>query len=166
MVGCLSDLEICTSWACRNQCSATFTAGFGERSLHGARETNETGNRGHTQILRSAPARKMSNSAQLLLPSDAILQLLLGAGDLSLGAARLMLPACRILALPCVADHVAADLHPGGGPMLWTIFMLVMFAWMLALIFQFQLGAIHLVITLAAILAFVKLLNRSRFQTR
>lgn len=50
--------------------------------------------------------------------------------------------------------------------MLWTIFMLVIFAWMLGLIFQFQLGAIHLVITLAAILAFLKLLNRSRLQTR
>src|SRR5690349_17720190 len=119
MVGCLSDLEICTSWACRNQCTATFTAGFSERSLHGARETNETGNRGHTQILRSAPARKMSNSAQLLPPSDDILQLLLGAGD---PLAWRDTPYAPSLPDPCVANHVAADLHPGGGPMLWTIF--------------------------------------------
>ncbi|HET6935848.1 MAG TPA: hypothetical protein VFI72_13480 [Candidatus Angelobacter sp.] len=50
--------------------------------------------------------------------------------------------------------------------MLWTIFMLVMFAWMLGLIFQFQLSAIHLVITLAAMLAFLKLLNRPRLRMR
>lgn len=50
--------------------------------------------------------------------------------------------------------------------MLWTIFMLVMFAWMLAVLFQFRLGAMPLVIVLAAILAFIKILKRSRMQVR
>ena len=49
--------------------------------------------------------------------------------------------------------------------MLWTVFMLFMFAWMLALIFQFRLGAIPLVIVLTTIMAFIKLTRRT-FQLR
>ena len=47
--------------------------------------------------------------------------------------------------------------------MLWTVFMLVMFAWMLGLVLEFQLGAIPLVIVLTIILAFIKMLRRSSF---
>jgi hypothetical protein len=47
--------------------------------------------------------------------------------------------------------------------MLWTVFMLFMFAWMLSLVFQFRLGAIPLVIVLTTILAFIKVLRRSSF---
>lgn len=45
--------------------------------------------------------------------------------------------------------------------MLWTVFMLVMFAWMLGLVLEFRLGAIPLVIVLTTILAFIKVLRRS-----
>ena len=47
--------------------------------------------------------------------------------------------------------------------MLWTVFMLVMLAWMLGLVFEFQLGAIPLVIVLTTILAFIKVLRRFSF---
>ena len=47
--------------------------------------------------------------------------------------------------------------------MLWTVFMLVMLAWMLSLFLKFQLGAIPLVIVLTIILAFIKVLRRSSF---
>jgi hypothetical protein len=49
--------------------------------------------------------------------------------------------------------------------MLWTVCMLFMFAWMLALIFQFRLDAIPLVIVLTTIMAFIKLTGRT-FQLR
>jgi hypothetical protein len=45
----------------------------------------------------------------------------------------------------------------GGGLMLWTFFMLFMFAWMLGLVLEFHLGAIPFVIVLTTILAFIKL---------
>jgi hypothetical protein len=44
--------------------------------------------------------------------------------------------------------------------MLWTLFMLFMFAWMLGLVLEFRLGAIPLVIVLATIMAFIKLIRR------
>jgi hypothetical protein len=47
--------------------------------------------------------------------------------------------------------------------MLWTVFMLVMLAWMLSLFLKFQLGAIPLVIVLTITLAFIKVLRRSSF---
>ena len=47
--------------------------------------------------------------------------------------------------------------------MLWTVFMLVMFAWMLGLVLEFQLGDIPLVIVLTTILAFIKVLRRFSF---
>jgi hypothetical protein len=47
--------------------------------------------------------------------------------------------------------------------MLWTVFMLVMFAWVLSLVLKFQLDAIPLVIVLTIILAFIKMLRRSSF---
>ncbi|HET7872545.1 MAG TPA: hypothetical protein VFL42_08545 [Terriglobales bacterium] len=47
--------------------------------------------------------------------------------------------------------------------MLWTVFMLVMFAWMLGLVLEFRLGAIPLVIVLASIVAFIKLIRRAPF---
>lgn len=50
--------------------------------------------------------------------------------------------------------------------MLWTVFMLFMFACMLSLIFQFGLGAMPLVIVLASIAAFIKLIRRPAFQWR
>ena len=48
----------------------------------------------------------------------------------------------------------------------WTGFMLFMFAGMLGLIFQFGLGAMPLVIVLAAIMAFIKLIRRTAFDLR
>ncbi|HEX2328862.1 MAG TPA: hypothetical protein VHN74_09070 [Candidatus Angelobacter sp.] len=50
--------------------------------------------------------------------------------------------------------------------MLWTIFMLVMFGWMLATLFQFRVGAMPLLIVLAAIMASIKILTRFRLQVR
>ena len=50
--------------------------------------------------------------------------------------------------------------------MLWTVFMLCMFAWMLGLVFEFRLGAIPLVIVLTTIVAFIKLFRRASFQLR
>jgi len=47
--------------------------------------------------------------------------------------------------------------------MLWTVFMLVMFAWMLGLVLEFRLGAIPLVIVITTILAFIKVIRRSSF---
>ena len=47
--------------------------------------------------------------------------------------------------------------------MLWTVFMLVMLAWMLSLFLKFQLGVIPLVIVLTITLAFIKVLRRSSF---
>ena len=47
--------------------------------------------------------------------------------------------------------------------MLSTLFMLFMFVWMLALVLEFNLGAIPLVIVLTAIIAFVKLIRRPHF---
>jgi hypothetical protein len=45
--------------------------------------------------------------------------------------------------------------------MLWTVFVLVMLVWMAGLLLQFRLGAMPIVIVLASILAFVKILRRS-----
>jgi hypothetical protein len=53
--------------------------------------------------------------------------------------------------------------HPGGPLMLSTVFMLFMFVWMLALVLQFRLDAIPLVIVLTTIIAFVKLIRRPHF---
>jgi hypothetical protein len=50
--------------------------------------------------------------------------------------------------------------------MLWTVFMLLMFVWMLGLVFEFRLGAIPLVTVLATIMAFIKLIRRSSVQSR
>lgn len=50
--------------------------------------------------------------------------------------------------------------------MLWTVFMLFMFACMLSLILQFRLGAIPLVIVLTTIVAFIKLVRRTSFTQR
>lgn len=50
--------------------------------------------------------------------------------------------------------------------MLWTVFMLFMFAWMLSLVLEFRLGAIPLVIVLATMMAFTKLIRRSPVQLR
>jgi hypothetical protein len=50
--------------------------------------------------------------------------------------------------------------------MLWTFFMLFMFAWMLGLVLAFRLGAIPLVIVVTTILAFIKLIRRASFQLR
>jgi hypothetical protein len=50
--------------------------------------------------------------------------------------------------------------------MLWTVFMLVMFAWMLGLVLEFRLGVIPLVIVLSTIMAFIKVIRRSSFQSR
>jgi hypothetical protein len=50
--------------------------------------------------------------------------------------------------------------------MLWTVFMLFMFVCMLGLIFRFGLGAIPLVIVLASIAAFIKLIRGSTFPWR
>ena len=50
--------------------------------------------------------------------------------------------------------------------MLWTVFILFMFAWMLGLVLQFRLGAIPVVIVLTTIVAFIKLIRRSSFQLR
>jgi hypothetical protein len=47
--------------------------------------------------------------------------------------------------------------------MLWTVFMLFMFAWMLGLVLEFRLGAIPLVIVLTTILAFVNVVRRTAF---
>lgn len=47
--------------------------------------------------------------------------------------------------------------------MLWTIFVLFMFAWMLGLVLQFRLGAIPLMTLLAIVLAFVQMMRRSSF---
>jgi hypothetical protein len=47
--------------------------------------------------------------------------------------------------------------------MLWTVFMLVMFSWMLGLVLEFRLGAIPLVIVITTILAFIKVIRRSSF---
>jgi len=47
--------------------------------------------------------------------------------------------------------------------MLWTLFMLFMFACMLGLILQFRLGAIPLVIVLTTIVAFIRLIRRTSF---
>lgn len=47
--------------------------------------------------------------------------------------------------------------------MVWTLFMLSMFACMLGLVLQFRLGAIPLVIVLATIVAFIKLIRRTAF---
>jgi hypothetical protein len=55
------------------------------------------------------------------------------------------------------------DGHPGGSLMLSTIFMLFMFVWMLALVLEFNLGAIPLVFVLTTIIAFVKLIRRPHF---
>jgi hypothetical protein len=46
--------------------------------------------------------------------------------------------------------------------MLWTIFMLFMFAWMLVLVLQFRLGVIPAVILLTTMIAFGKLRQRFR----
>jgi hypothetical protein len=48
--------------------------------------------------------------------------------------------------------------------MLSTIFMLLMLIWMLALVLEFRLGAIPLVIVLTTIIAFVKLIRRLHFR--
>ncbi len=50
--------------------------------------------------------------------------------------------------------------------MLWTLFMLFMFAWMLGLVLEFRLGAIPLVIVLTTIVAFITLIRRASFQLR
>lgn len=50
--------------------------------------------------------------------------------------------------------------------MLWTVFMLFMFAWMLVLVLEFRLGAIPVVTVLATIIAFIKLIRRSSVQLR
>jgi hypothetical protein len=47
--------------------------------------------------------------------------------------------------------------------MLSTIFMLFMSIWMLALVLEFKLDAIPLVIVLTTIIAFVKLIRRPHF---
>lgn len=48
--------------------------------------------------------------------------------------------------------------------MLSTVFMLFMFVWMLALVLQFRLGAIPLVIVLTTIIALVKLIRSPHFR--
>jgi hypothetical protein len=50
--------------------------------------------------------------------------------------------------------------------MLWTLFMLFMFAWMLGLVLEFRLGAIPLVIVLTTIMAFINLIRRASFPLR
>jgi hypothetical protein len=56
--------------------------------------------------------------------------------------------------------------HQGGALMLYTVFMLFMFAWMLGLVLEFRLGAIPFVIVLTSIMAFFKLIRRSSFPWR
>lgn len=48
--------------------------------------------------------------------------------------------------------------------MLWTGFMLFMFGGMLVLIFEFRLGAMPLMIVVAAFIAFIQLVRRGSFQ--
>jgi hypothetical protein len=50
--------------------------------------------------------------------------------------------------------------------MLWTVFMLSMFAWMLVLVLEFRLGAIPLVIVLSIMMGFLKLMRRSSARLR
>jgi len=50
--------------------------------------------------------------------------------------------------------------------MLWTVFMLLMFIWMLVLILQFGLGAIPLVTVLVTVLAFTKLMEHPSVKVR
>ena len=45
--------------------------------------------------------------------------------------------------------------------MLWTVFMLFMIGWMLALVLQFRLGAMPTVLVLTTILGFIKVLRRA-----
>jgi hypothetical protein len=62
-----------------------------------------------------------------------------------------------------VVSKAAPDGIQGGALMLWTLFMLFMFAWMLGLVLEFGLGAIPLVIVLTTIMAFTKLIRRHHF---
>lgn len=50
--------------------------------------------------------------------------------------------------------------------MLWTVFMLFMFAWMLGLVLQFHLDAVPLVTVLATMMAFIKLIRSSQAKLR
>lgn len=43
--------------------------------------------------------------------------------------------------------------------MLWTVFMLFIFAWMLDFVLEFRMGAIPVVIVLTTIIAFIKLIQ-------
>jgi hypothetical protein len=47
--------------------------------------------------------------------------------------------------------------------MLSTIFMLFMLLWMLALVLEFKLGAVPVVVVLTTIIALVKLIRRPHF---
>jgi hypothetical protein len=46
--------------------------------------------------------------------------------------------------------------------MLWTLFMLFMFAWMFGLVLQFHLAAVPVVAVLATTMAFIKLIQSSQ----
>ena len=50
--------------------------------------------------------------------------------------------------------------------MLWTVFMLFMFAWMLGLVLEFHLDAVPLVTVLATMMAFIKLIRHSSAQLK
>jgi hypothetical protein len=78
-----------------------------------------------------------------------------------------LLPAKNVIVI--VGIHTRATPREGikgGELMLWTVFMLFMFACMLVLIVRFGLGAIPLVIVLASVAAFIKLIRRPGFQWR
>lgn len=48
--------------------------------------------------------------------------------------------------------------------MLWTVFMLLMFVWMLGLVLEFHLGTVPVAIALTTVIAFIKLIRRSSAQ--
>jgi uncharacterized membrane protein YjjB (DUF3815 family) len=50
--------------------------------------------------------------------------------------------------------------------MLWTVFMLFMFAWMFGLVLQFHLDAVPVVAVLATTMAFIELIRSSQAKLR
>jgi uncharacterized membrane protein YjjB (DUF3815 family) len=50
--------------------------------------------------------------------------------------------------------------------MLWTLFMLFMFAWMFGLVLRFHLDAVPVVAVLATTMAFIKLIRSSQAKLR
>jgi hypothetical protein len=62
--------------------------------------------------------------------------------------------------------HSSADGATRTWLMLWTVFMLLMLAWMLSLVLEFRLGVMPLVFVLSIMMAFVKLIGHSRVRSR